>query len=365
MMTIPRQQVDAIRDFGYKHSEAQFLYLAATHSGYFTGSQYLRFIGQNKGFPVHRFTAKAVRYRHARALEYGGNTFVFNLCSGLIYSAIDRESFRPRPGASNDLILARLLTLDFVIAHPNHAYLETEAQKIDHFHRNLGVPLSALPGRVFKGLKATCHSPRYFVDRWPIFLAPADRLDPRSPIPNFVYCDSVGKSLVGLTTHLRRYEKLLRRLPAFNFIYASATAVNFDRAEKLFASTLARNPSAPTDDVIRYFQIRQLWESHKTATLTRTDRDYLRAGDQRYHGELFESAYGRWAAQDLSEIELGTLLQACPQTLGTSFSTFLLPTSYPIFQRRSLLPLSPSAASRWGREELSLGFPTHDSPNKD
>ena len=364
-MTIPRQQVDAIRDFGYKDSEAQFLYLAATHSGYFTSGQFLRFIGQNRGFAVHRFTAKALRYGHARALEYGGNTFVFNLCSGLIYSAIDRQSFRPRARASNDLILARLLTLDFVLCHRNQAYLETEAQKVAHFHRNLGIPLSALPGRVFKGLKATCNTPRYFVDRGPIFLTHAEGSDPRSPIPNFVYCDSMGKSLVGLTTHLRRYDQLFQRLPAFNFIYASSTSANFDRAEKLFASTRARNSSVQSDEVIRYFQIRQLWESHKTAALTRSDRDYLRAGDQRYHGELFESAYGRWTAQNLSAIELGTLLQARAQTLGINFSTFILPSSYPIFQRRSLLPLSPSAASRWGREELSFASPTtNDSPNK-
>ncbi len=365
-MTIPRPYVDAICDLGYKDSEAQFLYLAATHSGFFTSGQFLRFVGENKAFAVHRFTAKAVRYRHVRALEYGGNTFIFQLCSRLVYSAIDRASFHPRSRPSNELILTRLLTLDFVLAHPQHAFLECESQKVTHFHRDRGIPLAILPGRVFKGRSGASATPSYFVDRLPIFLGREEASEPRSPVPNFVYCDPVGKGLAGFATHLRRYASLFAWLPAFHLIYASPTSANFERAERLFSSVRRPGAAPQAGEVIRYFQIRQLWEGHRTSGLTRADRDFLRAGDQRYQGERFEAAYGKWAAQSLSEVELETLLRPSNGTLGIGFSTFLLPSRYPIFERRSLLPLSPSAVRRWGREELSSAFPgTNDLSDKE
>jgi hypothetical protein len=34
-MNIPRNQVELLMEFGYTEPEAQFLYLVATHSGYF------------------------------------------------------------------------------------------------------------------------------------------------------------------------------------------------------------------------------------------------------------------------------------------------------------------------------------------
>ncbi len=43
-----------LQDFGYNEQEAHFLYLAATHSGYFTRHQFLSFTHQTKGCLVHR-----------------------------------------------------------------------------------------------------------------------------------------------------------------------------------------------------------------------------------------------------------------------------------------------------------------------
>jgi hypothetical protein len=355
-MTTPRHQVDAIRELGYSDAEAQFLYLVATHAGYFTCSQFLRFMGQTKG-QVHRFTTRALRYRHTRAFEYGNNTYIFNLYSRCFYGAIDQENLRNRRRTSNDLILIRLLILDFVLAHRNYEYLETEAQKVAHFHRSLGIPLSVLPGRIYQGLKSTANTQRYFVDRFPIFLAPAASPDPRSPIPTFVYCAPDGKNLAGFLRHLRRYENLLHRLPAFNFIYASATSARFERAAKLFHSRFRQAGPLFLRDLIRYFQIRQLWESHQTGSLTRADRDCLRAGDQRCQGEWFESAYSRWTAGTLSESELDAGLKARGEIVRNNFSSYVLPESYAIFHRRSLSPLRPSVSGSCPMDSPTLVSP--------
>lgn len=40
---------EALRYFGYTEEEAQFLYLVATHSGYFTCQQFLQFIETKPG----------------------------------------------------------------------------------------------------------------------------------------------------------------------------------------------------------------------------------------------------------------------------------------------------------------------------
>jgi hypothetical protein len=44
-MNIPRTQIDALQALGYTVDEARFLYLVATHSGYFVARQFLGFTG--------------------------------------------------------------------------------------------------------------------------------------------------------------------------------------------------------------------------------------------------------------------------------------------------------------------------------
>jgi len=44
-MSIPEDKIAKLRAFGYTEVEALFLYLVATHSGYFTLRQFLDFAG--------------------------------------------------------------------------------------------------------------------------------------------------------------------------------------------------------------------------------------------------------------------------------------------------------------------------------
>ncbi len=76
----PHQEyICRLRDFGYNKQEARFLYLAATHSGYFTRHQFLSFTDQTKGCLVHRFTTRLLTQHHAQATQYGHKTYVFKL----------------------------------------------------------------------------------------------------------------------------------------------------------------------------------------------------------------------------------------------------------------------------------------------
>ena len=111
-MNAKPEHIAAIRRLGYNETEATFLYLVATHSGYFTRSQFLRYSQQSKGCLVHRFTTKTLTQGHATAKEYGYQTLIFHLFSRQIYGAIDKDNLRNRRQLSKELIRTRLLILD-------------------------------------------------------------------------------------------------------------------------------------------------------------------------------------------------------------------------------------------------------------
>jgi len=339
------EHIAAIRRLGYNETEATFLYLVATHSGYFTRSQFLRYSRQSKGCLVHRFTTKTLTQGHATAKEYGYQTLIFHLFSRQIYGAIDKDNLRNRRQLSNELIRTRLLILDFVLCDPNRQYLETEADKVQYFNRELGIPLILIPCRTYKSRKSGSQTDRYFVDRFPIFLT-----NEPLPTPTFVYCDSDLPGLFGYLTHVRNYEQLLRRLHRFNLVYASPDSAKFRRAQSFFSRTFDSTSPMDTAPLARYFDIRRLGESRKTECLTRTDRELLRDGDKRFQGTLFESLYQKWSARTVSqsdlELHLGdsrgnkktAFLLICYRTTTTSSA---VPTAHRLDRRLKTKGLIP------------------------
>ncbi len=130
-MNVAPQHLAALQDLGYTHAESTFLYLVATHSGYFTRRQFLDFTNHdNRGKYVYSFTRKTLVRCHARATEYGRQTHIYNLYSRLVYGAIDKDNLRNRRRQSKELTRTRLYILDFVLNHPVHHYFETEADKV-------------------------------------------------------------------------------------------------------------------------------------------------------------------------------------------------------------------------------------------
>jgi hypothetical protein len=87
-----------------------------------------------------------------------------------------------------------------------------------------------------------------------------------------------------LTVQHRRTtpKQLLQRLHDFDLIYASPDSAKFHRVQRFFSRIFDSNIPVDTTQRARYFDIRQLWESDKTESLTRADRDFLRDGDKRF-----------------------------------------------------------------------------------
>jgi hypothetical protein len=334
-MNIARQHLDAVRELGYTDTEASFLYLVATHFGYFTQQQFLNFAQVQKGGMARRLTAKALQLKHVRAAKGSYHTYVYNLYSRRLYGEIDKENLRNRRHHSKELIQTRLLILDFVLAHRDERYLETEAEKVAYFHDTLGLSLAVLPGRIYKGIKSTSNTKRYFVDRFPVLLPRPKNSLSVPPLVTLAYCDGASSSLAGYVTHLRAYEKFLRRLPAFNFVYAAPNPSKFHRAAAFFARLFGNGGDLDARHLVRYFQLRLLWETNRASMLSRADQDFLRAGDKRYHGELFDSAYRKWASKGLSDPDIDTLLGPAPSRPKRSFQTYVLPHTFSVFDRFS------------------------------
>jgi len=357
-MTRP-EHLAALIDLGYNEQESRFLYLVATHSGYFTVHQFLDYTGTSKGWNVHQFTSKSIRLGHVRAATCGHRTSVFNVFSRKVYGALDRDNLRNRRRLSTELIRARLLILDFVLAHPGLEYLETEAEKVAYF-RELAVPEGLIPGRVYKGIDPNSTTKRCFVDRFPIFLSTKSDCAPGELTPTFVYCDSANRGLFHYITHLRSYEHFLRQLPGFQFVYAAPSQAKFHRAEQFFRSTFEENSAANVRSIARYFRVRRLWDENQHRLLTRADRDFLRYGNQRFRDEFSDSVYRKWAAGGTEEQALEALLGAHQTAPKWRFRTHLLPRDYDIFGSESGMDgrtgvsedrSVPRSASRSGAEQ--------------
>src|SRR5712671_1851841 len=130
---MPRDQLAKLLIFGYTDAEARFLYLVATHSGYFTVRQFLDFAQAKSGKRNARLVKKLFSLGHARAQRYTRRSLVYHLCSRQLYSAIGKDYLRNRREHELTHIKTRLLALDFILAHPKEDYFENAEAKRRYF----------------------------------------------------------------------------------------------------------------------------------------------------------------------------------------------------------------------------------------
>jgi hypothetical protein len=95
---------------GYTEDEASFLYVVATHSGYFSTRQFLQCTGTKSGDKSMTFSQKLLAKGHATARSFLRNGLVYHLFSRILYRAIGRENLRNRraPTRSNTFARASL-----------------------------------------------------------------------------------------------------------------------------------------------------------------------------------------------------------------------------------------------------------------
>ena len=141
MASLPRkggERAQALRALGYSEREAEFLALVAVHSGYFLRRQYGASAQVGRGASSVRFLRRAVAAGHVRSTTFSNRTEVYHLFARPIYRAIGEEDNRNRRSRPVYSIKAKLMALDFVLAHRDSVFLATEAEKLEHFRGKLG-----------------------------------------------------------------------------------------------------------------------------------------------------------------------------------------------------------------------------------
>jgi hypothetical protein len=298
-MHFPETSIENLLGFGYTEDEAHFLYLVATHSGYFSTRQYLAFTGAKSGDKSMAFTQKVLGKGHATARLLLRNGRVYHLFSRLVYRAIGRENLRNRREHSVEHIRTKLAILDFVLAHLDYGYLETETEKVDYFCRKLSIPRSMLPAKRYKGAIREKTTDRYFVDKFPLFFAPESSSS--SPVVTFSFVDPGLLSLASFETHLFTYSGLLSAVPQVNFVYIATRRKHFAAARELFLVMAPRtmNPD-PGVEGLRYFHYRHMWETKQFARLNVEQIEFLNEAKKRFNDALTDIRYEQWLKGEIT-----------------------------------------------------------------
>jgi hypothetical protein len=322
-MTFPQDEVDAIVALGYTPTEARFLYLVATHSGYFTLRHFLDFAGARRGKRSTSFAQKLLRLGHASVRDYMGTGSIFHLFSRNLYGRIEKENIRNRRRHSFEYVRTRLVLLDFILENLHCNFLETEPDKVRFFCETLGIPKDTLPAKVYGGGPNSRPTVRYFVDKFPLFLDGC--VSAVSPVATFTFVDSGSASIANFGVHLAAYQMIFRLLASFRFIYIAPRPAAFARAEKRFRS-FVKSPleSDVSSEVLRYFGIRGKWERHEYVVPVTEDLEFLSEGRRRFHGERFESLYRSWLTGTMDEAALRAVFAQLNPAKKVSFETYLV-----------------------------------------
>src|SRR5260370_485071 len=320
---MPVEQIDRIKGLGYTESEARFLYVVAVHSGYFTLRQFCTFTHAARGKRSFIFARRLLQSEHASVRDYPGVGPVFHLFSRTVYGRMEKDNLRNRRRHSFEFTRTRLLLLDFILANQILAYFETEQDKVRFFCETMGMSRDCLPAKIYEGCPGSQPTVRYFVDKFPLFLAPP--LSWTSPVVTFSYVDSGFQTTSGFLTHLAAYQELFRQLATFRLLYIAAKDAYFQMAEQRFRSLVKRPLESDTSaEILRYFHIRKKWENHEYVVPVTEAFVFLTDARNRFHGHWFDSLYHAWRSGELSGQDLRTeFLQLRPgQTVF--FDTYLV-----------------------------------------
>ena len=329
-MNIKDIYLDSLKELGYTEIEARFIYIVATHSGYFTVRQFLDFAGAKRGKRSDKLADKLVRNRHASTEMLRKNARVYHIFSRRIYAPIGKENIRNRRDHEFGFIKTRLFALDFILANQGHQYFETEADKVQYFCGALGVEKHVLPTKLYLGTQNPSVTPRYFVDKFPMFLPTITG----SPVVTFTYIAPEAENLVAFVTHLQNYLPLFRSLRQFRFLFVSPCEPLFPKARAIFTAVVRRPLEAPSvADISRYFQVRKLWESRQFAALRNEDIEFLNEATRKFAASHIQTIYKEWKSGSLTEAHLVSLFPGLDSNRRINFDTYGVPSHRHLYSR--------------------------------
>ncbi|PYU75766.1 MAG: hypothetical protein DMG52_06975 [Acidobacteria bacterium] len=328
-MNFPESSLANLGSLGYTEDEARFLYLVATHSGYFSMRQFLQFTGTKSGDKSMAFSQKLLAKGHATGRSFLRNGFVYHLFSRIVYRAIDRENLRNRRAHSLEHNL-------------QYEYLETEDDKLNHFCQQLDIPKELLPKKRYSGAVHNRTTERYFVDKFPMFLFPGAF---SSPVATFTFVDPGLGILDSFKTHLLAYGSLFEALSEVRLVYISPRPTQFEIARKTFLATAGRPPKKdPGDDILRYFRLQKLWDDRKYGKLTTDDIEFLHLSDKRYARHRCQRLYPSWRDGIVSDDYVRSEIQDLSPQRKVIFESELVDGQIGLFEATPKRKPTPSTA---------------------
>ena len=287
-MNITLAHLDALQAFGYTEQEARFLYIAATHSGYFTVQQFLSFVGTSYGKRNGRFVEKLLALGHASAQRYRRRALLYHLDSRRIYAAIGKDYLQGRREHELRYIKTRLLGLDFILSHPEENYFETAKAKLRYF-----IEVCKLDPKLF--CAGNKKQPRItFGDGFPLCVAnPAPNPD---PLVTFSYINPDYWSLGPYIAYLRRYRPLFRQLPSLQFFYIATKFGRHEEAGQIFSLLMEGDGLA---DLLRFFDVQTKWDNKQYTSLTDHDLIFRNEMKKRFGRQILETMRRIWRRNQL------------------------------------------------------------------
>ena len=254
-----------LEPFGWTGQEAEWIALVCLHSGVFTRAQFCHYFDTDSK-RAHRFVKSLIERKAALESEWpimngGGKTC--RISSKAIYRALGLENIRHRRKASGNVIMRRLLSLDFVLEHPGMNWLPTEPEKVKFF-QELGLSRRLIPRRIYYG--AVGAQKRYFALKLPV------AVDPKTV--TFAYVDAGHQTDSELRSwgyaHGPLWDAIRKKGRQVRVIGIAVENANVDRTARLLEAWAAADPGKPDERLTARQEIKDIDEA-----MTRNDDDFL------------------------------------------------------------------------------------------
>ena len=316
------ERIIALRHFGYTLREAEFLTLAALHSGFFLRRQYCRFLDVKSGRPDNLLVQKMLRLHHGKEFSTSKRTYLYHICARPFYTAIGEPHNRHRRMRPPFAIKTKLMALDFVLENPNHRYLTTEDEKVDYFIEERGISIDALPAKIYRSHIDFSVTERYFVDKFPVFIRSDQSQSP--PVVSFCYIDEGIISTPGFATYLKQYSELFSTLPRCEILFISTKDWRARAAGRAFDRFFGHNESsnAPSHkQLFRYFHLEDDYRNGPFDRLDTADLEELKRLRKIFRDPKYEELFASWKQQKKAVGR--TFRQAEEPSLGKTGASFV------------------------------------------
>ena len=271
-----RGREKALESLGWTGREAEWIALVCLHSGVFIRSQFCHYFDTDRKQALRIVKALVDRgaARESEHVMFNGGGRTCRISSKGIYRALGAENIRHRRRSTRQVMMRRLMSLDFVLEHPGLNWLPTEPEKVAFF-KEMGIPPRLIPRRIYYGAVGT--QKRYFALKLPV-AGDAQTV-------TFAYVDPGRESAVEMNTWGAAHGPLWdatraggRRVEVVAIGAELATVMRADRVLQLWAS--AEPGKAATGLTVKR-EITLLKDG-----LTRRDMEFLAA----YGGEMKAAA---------------------------------------------------------------------------